>query len=302
MSPDLRTGFLAALIAYLIWGSLPLYFRALGHIAPDELLAHRIVWSVPTGFAFVALAAKWDTLRRLLTFKTLGWLALSALMIGINWMLYIWAVSVERVMEASLGYYINPLVNVLFGLIFFGERLRLAQWASVAIAGIGVLILAMAFGRVPWIALVLCFSFAFYTAVRKKIQVDGRAGFVVEAAILSPIAALWLGHLVRSGQTGPMGGGGWDIPMLLASGPITAIPLILFTVAAARLRLSTIGMMQYIAPTLQFATAVLLFGEPFSNIHAIAFAFIWTALVLFTADSVIGNAKARRLARAARLT
>jgi len=302
MSRDTRIGFLAALAAYLIWGSLPLYFRALDHIHPDELLAHRIIWSVPTGLAFVALAASWRTLERLLTLRTLGWLLLSALLIGTNWMLYIWSVSAERVMEASLGYYINPLVNVLFGLLFFGERLRRAQWLSVAIAAVGVTVLAWAFGRPPWIALVLCFTFAFYTVVRKRIQVDGRAGFVVEAALLSPFAALWLGHLVGSGAAGPMGRSALDIPLIMVAGPITAIPLICFTVAAARLSLSTIGMMQYIAPTLQFATAVLLFDEPFSNIHAIAFGLIWLALAIFTTDSVAGNARARRLARAAPLS
>ncbi|MEM1149580.1 MAG: EamA family transporter RarD [Pseudomonadota bacterium] len=302
MAPETRIGLIAALGAYLLWGLLPLYFRSLGHIRPDELLAHRIIWSVPTGFAFVALAASWQTLRRLLTWRTLCWLALSALLIGVNWMLYIWAVSIERVMEASLGYYVNPLVNVLFGLIFFRERLRPAQWFSVAIACVGVTVLAFAFGRPPWIALVLCFSFAFYTTVRKHIQVDGRAGFVVEAALLSPFAALWLGHLVSTGAAGPMGQGGWDIPLILASGPITAVPLILFTVAAARLTLATVGMMQYIAPTLQFATAVLLFGEAFSNTHAIAFILIWSALIIFTLDSVVGSAKARRLAHSARLT
>ncbi|MEM9740940.1 MAG: EamA family transporter RarD [Pseudomonadota bacterium] len=302
MSSETRMGLLAALAAYLIWGLLPLYFRWLGHIRPDELLAHRIIWAVPTGIVFVALAARWETLRRLITVKTLAWLSLSALLIGVNWMLYIWSVFAERVMEASLGYYINPLINVMFGLIFFGERLRWAQWLSVAIAAVGVIILAFAFGRPPWVAFVLCFTFAFYGTVRKHIQVDGRAGFVIEAALLCPFAAIWLGQLVASGAAGPMGRDAWDIPLIFALGPITAVPLILFTVAASRLTLSTVGMMQYIAPTLQFATAVLLFGEAFSNTHAVAFGFIWVALTIFTADSVLGTAKARRLARSARLT
>ncbi|MEM1105242.1 MAG: EamA family transporter RarD [Pseudomonadota bacterium] len=302
MGFEARTGFFAALAAYVIWGSLPLYFRALDHIRPDELLAHRVLWSVPTGLAFVAIAASWPTLARLLTWKTLGWLCLSAVLIGVNWMLYIWSVSAERVMEAALGYYINPLVNVLFGMVFFGERLRWAQWGSVALATCGVILLAAAFGRPPWIALVLCFTFALYTVVRKHIEVDGRAGFVVEAALLSPFAAVWLGYMVGAGEIGPMGRSAIDIPWILASGPITAVPLILFTIAAQRLSLSAIGMMQYLAPTLQFATAVLLFDEPFSRLHAAAFSLIWIALAIFTSDSVLGNAKARRLARAARLT
>ncbi|MCI4645573.1 MAG: EamA family transporter RarD [Hyphomonadaceae bacterium] len=301
MGSEFRTGFIAALAAYLLWGALPLYFRALDHIRPDEMLAHRIVWSVPTGLAVVALARSWRTLRALLTLRRLAWLVLSAGLIGANWMVYIWAVSVERVTEASLGYYINPLVSVLMGRILFAERLRPAQWISVGIATTGVVILTVGLGYLPWVALFLCFTFAFYGAVRKHIAVDGRAGFAVEAAILAPAAGLWLAHLVSSGQIGPMGQGGWDVFLLIAAGPITAVPLICFTIAAQRLALSTIGMMQYIAPSLQFAIAVLVFGERFTQIHAVAFGFIWLALVIFTTDSLVGSAKARRLARAARL-
>lgn len=302
MSTDLRTGFLAALCAYVIWGALPIYFRALDGLAADEILVHRIIWSVPTGLFFIALASQWDQLRAAITWKRLGWLSISAVLIGANWLVYILSVEAERVMEASLGYYINPLVNVLFGLVFFSERLRVAQWISIALAAIGVGILTIAFGRVPWIALFLCFTFAFYTLVRKQVQVDGRAGFVVEAGLLLPLAMLWGSYLIQSGAAEPMGRGGWDIPLLLASGPITAIPLICFAIAAKRLQLSTIGMMQYIGPTLQFLIAIFVFHEPFSFTHGVAFVFIWGALVVFTTDSLVGQAKARRLARAAQVT
>ncbi len=302
MNADLRTGLVAGFAAYVLWGSLPIYFRALGHIGPGELLAHRIIWSLPTGLIFIALASQWDRVRAVLTLAKLGWLALSALLIGANWLVYIYAVSVDRVMEASIGYYINPLVSVLLGLVLFSERLRRVQWLAVALACIGVAVLTQAFGQVPWIALALCFLFAFYGAIRKKIGVEGRTGFVIEAAILFPAAAFWLAFMVASGESAPMGRGGWDIPLLLASGPITAVPLICFAVAASRLKLSTVGMMQYIAPTLQFLIALFIFKEPFTQTHALAFAFIWLALVVFTADSVIGNARARRLARAAQLT
>ena len=202
-------------------------------------------------------------------------------------------------MEASLGYYINPLVNVLIGAVFFAERLRPAQWAAVGLAGIGVAVMTSALGYLPWVALVLCFTFAFYSIIRKQVQVDSRAGFVVEAALLAPLALMWMGWFV--GQPGGrlIGDGGWDIPLLLVSGPITAVPLILFAIAAKRLRLSTIGMMQYLGPTLQFLISVLIFKEAFGLTHAIAFAFIWTALIVFTIDSLVGEAKARRLARAA---
>ncbi len=299
MSQSLRLGFLCCLGCYTIWGLLPLYFRALDHISPVEMLAHRVIWSVPTGLMLIVLARNWADLRAALTRKHLLWLSVSALLIGLNWLVYIWAVGQERVIEASLGYYINPLVNVLIGAVFFAERLRAAQWIAVAIASVGVAIMASALGHIPWIALVLCFSFAFYSVIRKQVQVDSRAGFVVEAAILAPLALIWFGWFV--GQPGGrfFGEGGWDIAMLLASGPITAAPLILFALAAKRLRLSTIGMMQYIGPTLQFIISVFIFKEAFGLTHAIAFACIWTALIVFTTDSLIGDAKAKRLARAA---
>jgi len=304
MSPDLRLGFLAALAAYGLWGFLPVYFKLLGHVAPADMLAHRIVWSVPTGLAFIALASRWADLGAALKLARLKWLLLSGLLIGTNWFLYIWAVGEGRVMEASLGYYINPLVSVLLGFLVLGERLRPAQWLAVGLAAIGVAMMTPAFGRLPWVALVLCTSFALYGLIRKQVQVDGRAGFVVEAALLFPLAALWLvvqAVTAAPGAAGPFGTSAWDIPALIAAGPVTAIPLILFAVAAKRLMLATIGMMQYIAPTLQFLIA-LLYGEPFTAGHALAFSFIWGALILFTVDSVLGNRRARRLARAAQLS
>lgn len=299
MSPALRLGFLSCLGCYTIWGCLPLYFRALDHIQPTEMLAHRIIWSVPTGLVLILIARNWQQLREALTRKHILWLTVSALLIGVNWLVYIWAVSQERVMEASLGYYINPLINVLIGAIFFEEKLRPAQWFSVMVAAMGVAVMTSALGYLPWVALVLCLSFAFYSIIRKQVQVDSRAGFVVEAAILAPVALLWLNWFAGQPDGAWFGHSSWDFAWLLAAGPITAFPLILFAIAAKRLRLSTMGMMQYIGPTLQFLISVLVFREAFGLIHAVAFGFIWTALIVFTIDSVMGDAKARRLARAA---
>ncbi|MEP1145093.1 MAG: EamA family transporter RarD [Henriciella sp.] len=299
MSPALRLGFLSCLGCYTIWGGLPLYFRALDHIQPTEMLAHRIIWSVPTGLILVVIARNWQQLRAAMTRQHLLWLTVSALLIGLNWLTYIWAVGQERVMEASIGYYINPLINILIGAVFFSERLRLAQWAAVGLAAIGVAVMTSALGYLPWVALVLCFTFAFYSVIRKQVQVDSRAGFVVEAAILAPLALIWLSWFAAQADGRWMGTGGWDIPLILASGPLTAVPLILFALAAKRLRLSTIGMMQYLGPTLQFLISVLIFKEAFGLIHAIAFGFIWSALIVFTIDSLMGEAKARRMARAA---
>ncbi len=303
MTPDLRLGLLAGLAAYGLWGLLPLYFRALDHLRPDEMLAHRIVWSVPTALAFIAIARRWGELRAALTLRRIGWLSVSAVLIGANWLVYIYAVHAGRVMEASIGYYINPLVSVLFGLVFFGERLRPAQWGSIAIAALGVAILTQAFGSFPWIAILLALLFAFYGVIRKTVTVDARAGFAVEAGVLALPALAWLAWLVTSGRVdGPLGEAPVDMPLLFLAGPITAVPLILFAISAKRLNLSTIGIMQYLAPTLQFLIAALVFREPFTPTHALAFACIWLAVAVFTADSVLGNRKARRLARAAQLT
>ena len=301
MNPELRFGLFSAFGAYLIWGGLPLYFRALDHIGPQEMLAHRILWGLPTALIFITLAARWKDLRAALTRRRIGYLAISAALIALNWLVYIWAVSAERVTEASLGYFINPLVSVLIGMVFFSEKLRPAQWVAIAIASAGVAVLTWELGRLPWVSLVLCFTFASYGAVRKQIKVDSRIGFAVETALLFPVAFIWLAWFQQTGQGGWVGDYGWDWLVLPLAGPITAVPLILFALAAKRLKLATIGMMQYLTPTLQFLIAVLVFREPFGTVDAVAFALIWTALVIFTTDSVMGERKARRLARAANL-
>ncbi|MEE2878890.1 MAG: EamA family transporter RarD [Pseudomonadota bacterium] len=301
MTSETRLGLLSAFGAYLLWGGLPLYFRALEHIGPVEMLVHRILWGLPTAIIFVIVAKRWKELRSVVTPQRVAFLAISAALIGTNWLVYIWAVSAERVTQASLGYFMNPLVSVLIGMVFFSEKLRPAQWVAIAVATAGVAVMAFELGRLPWVSLVLCFSFAAYGAVRKKIAVDSRIGFAVETAILFPIALAWLTWFQQTGQGGWVGDYGWDWLTLPIAGPITAVPLILFALAAKRLKLATIGMMQYMTPTLQFLIAVLLFREPFGTVDAAAFGLIWTALFIFTTDSVMGERKARRLARAASL-
>jgi len=301
MDASLRLGFPAALGAYLIWGSLPLYIRAMDHISAFELLAHRVIWSAPTAIGLIAAAANWRDVKAVFTGGKLKWLALSGVLIGSNWAIYIWAIHAEKAIEASLGYYINPLVNVLFGMLFFAERLRVAQWVAVAIAATGVAVMAIGFGHVPWAALALCVTFAFYSVIRKKVLIDSRVGFLVEVAMLAPLAGAWLVWFASTQPGGRwMGAGGWDIVLLVASGPITAFPLILFALAAKRLNLSTLGMMQYIGPTLQFLIAVFIFKEAFTMSHAVAFGCIWTALLIFTGDGLWSDARARWLAGAAR--
>jgi len=297
MSSELRLGFGAALGAYLIWGFLPLYFKAMGHISPELMLAHRIVWSLPTGLILLALAGQLPALKAALNWKTALWLCLSSVLIALNWLVYIWAVGQDRVLEASFGYYINPLVNVAIGAVFFAEALNRSQWSAVALASIGVAIMGAALGSVPFVALVLCFSFAGYSLIRKLIQVDGRAGFVVEAALLFPVAVGWM--FLVSDEIAIWGKGTpGEIGLLMLSGPLTAFPLILFALAAKRLTLATIGMMQYIGPTIQFLLALFVFGEIFGWVHGLAFAFIWLALIVFSGDGWLA-VRGARLARGA---
>lgn len=293
MSSEVRLGFISALGAYTIWGFLPLYFKVMGHISPELMLLHRIIWSLPTGLILLALAGQLPALKAALKWRTALWLGLSSLLIALNWLVYIWAVGEDRVLEASFGYYINPLVNVAIGAVFFAESLNRTQWSAVACASVGVFMMGLALGALPIVALVLCFTFAGYSLIRKLVQVDGRAGFVVEAALLFPIACLWLAHM--SGQGVAIWGKGTalDVGLLVVSGPLTAVPLILFALAAKRLTLATIGMMQYIGPTLQFMLALFVFREVFGLTHGLAFAFIWLALVIFSRDGWRASRKVR---------
>lgn len=284
MSSETRLGFTTAFGAYLIWGFLPLYFKILGHIEPELMLAHRIVWSVPTGLILLGIAGQLPALKAVFNWRTALWLAVSAVLIAANWLIYIWAVGQERVLEASFGYYINPLITVAIGAMFFAERLSLTQWSAVAFAGCGVVIMGIALGAVPIVALFLCFSFAGYSVIRKIVKVDGRAGFVIEAAMLFPFALIWMLNFAGDGGAVWGRGDARDVGLLLLSGPLTAFPLILFALAAKRLTLATIGMMQYIGPTLQFLLALIVFGEVFGPTHGIAFALIWLAVIVFSRD------------------
>jgi len=295
MPTDIRTGLAAGLGAYTIWGLLPLYFKLVGEYPVSVILFHRIGWSLPTGIILVLLVARWRDLVRLLTPRRLFWLTLSGLLIGLNWFVYIWAVGQERVMEASLGYYINPLMNVAFGALFLSERLRRVQWFAVALAAIGVGIETLAFGRVPYVALILCMTFAVYSLIRKQIAVDSRLGFLIEVLVLIPFVAIWVQLSGLWGQLAPHEPADWML--LAAAGPITAVPLILFATAARRLRLSTIGFIQYLGPTLQFAVGFA-YGEPLGPTRLIAFAFIWTAVIVFSLDSLRREMTERRARRA----
>ncbi len=286
---DARDGVVAALVAYLVWGFLPIYFKALESVPATEVLVHRIVWAVPFGALIIHLRGQWGEVRRALTHRSmLFWLSLSALFIAVNWLAYIWAVQSEQVFQASLGYYINPLIWVLVGVAFMGERLRRLQLVAVLLATVGVLVLTISGGQFPLLALFLAVSFTAYGVIRKKVVIGGMPGLFVETVVLLLPAIAWLAWLAGSGAASFGGDDTGMSLLLLAAGPITVVPLLCFALAARRLTLTTIGFMQFIAPTLQFACGVY-FGEALTTAHMICFGFIWTAVIVFSVDAMLAE-------------
>ena len=282
-----RTGLMAAIAAFTIWGVLPLYLKPLGHVPALEIMSHRIVWCCLFVFAWLALRRETGAVRAALATPQTRWrLAASAGLISLNWLLYVWAVGHGHVIESSLGYFINPLLSVVLGVVALGERLNRAQKAAVSLAALGVLYLAIVAGRPPWIALVLAASFGLYGFIRKVVAVDAVAGLATETLLLLPFAGALLLWLEWRG-TGALGRAALHVDvLLLASGLITALPLALFAYGARRIPLSTVGLVQYIGPTLQFLTGVWLYREPFSLQRAIGFTFIWTALAIYAGDGL----------------
>lgn len=253
-----RQGVLLALAAYFIWGIAPAYFKLIYYVPADEILTHRVIWSFFFMVVLMSICRQWSYLKTLIqTPQKIFMLAVSAVLIGGNWLLFIWAVNNHHMLEARLGYFINPLVNIVLGMIFLGERFRRMQWLAVILAICGVLVQLWTFGSLPIIALGLAFSFAFYGLVRKKIAVEAQTGMLIET--------MWL---------------------LIAAGIVTTVPLLCFTAAATRLRLSTLGFFQYIGPTLMFLLAVTFYGEKPGADKMVTFAFIWVALAIFVMDAI----------------
>jgi chloramphenicol-sensitive protein RarD len=272
------------LTAYAVWGVLPLYFKALATVGPVEIVAHRIVWSLVLLTVLAALLRRWPAIRTAIADPRLAaTLLLTATLIGVNWTVYIYAVVSGHVLEGSLGYYLNPLVNVLLGVAFLKERLTRVQAGAVALAGVGVAILALGAGSALWISLALAASFASYGFVRKVAPVDAFEGLYIETLFLTPPALAWLGWLAAQHQSGFHVTLRTDL-LLVLGGAVTAIPLLLFTAAAKRLPYSTLGFLQYVAPSLQFLIAVAVFGEPLTSSHLFCFALIWTALAIFIVE------------------
>jgi chloramphenicol-sensitive protein RarD len=282
-------GLAYALAAYLTWGGMAVYIKALAPVPPLEILAHRVAWSVV--FLFGLLVAR-RRLGLLAHAREVPWhLAASTLLIAANWLVFIWAVGAGRLLEASLGYYVNPLVNVLLGVLFLGERLSRRQLAAVALAGAGVAAMVLRLGGLPWVALALALSFGLYGLVRKRSGLDAAAGLLAETALLAPPAVAYLALLAARGS-GAFGREAGQSLLLAAAGVITAVPLVWFALGVQRLRLSTLGLVQYLSPTVQFLLAVLLYGEPFTAAHAAAFGCIWAGLALFSWDALRPRAPA----------
>lgn len=276
-------GLAMGLGAYLSWGVIPLYFRLVRHVPAVDVVAHRVVWSVLFLSILLSLTGGWGTARAALRSRaTLLSLCGSSVLIAINWVVFVWAVEHGQVLQASLGYFINPLVSVLLGMTFLKERLRPGQYASLALAAAGVAVLTIALGRLPWVALTLAVSFGVYGLLRKTVSVGPLVGLSMETALLAPLA---LAYVIFSGHTTQMSGNTHVV--LALAGPVTALPLLMFAAGARRLRLTTMGFLQYLAPTCQFLLAVFAFGEPFTKTQAISFSMIWAALLLYSIDSLV---------------
>lgn len=281
---EARVGLLYGLGAYGWWGVAPLYFHLLTHVPALTVLCHRIVWSVVFLGLILLAQRRWgEVAAALRDRRTLGWLAISATLISVNWFVFIYSVETGRVVQASLGYYINPLINVLLGWTLLRERLRPWQWVSVALATIGVGVAATGAGGLPWIALTVAFSFAMYGLLRKLVRVGPMIGLFVETTMLVIPALVLIGHGLVSGDSPPSPG---TMGLLMAAGVITALPLLWFVAAARRLTLTTIGFLQYIAPSMQLVMAVSFLGEALDARRIVTFGFIWAALAVFSVDSV----------------
>lgn len=289
-----RQGLLAATGCYLLWGFLPLYWKQLQHIPALEILIHRMVWSFVFVVILLSLRKNWSWLHNELNPKTIGAFILSGLLLALNWFLYIWAVNNGHIIETSLGYFINPLVNVALGIIVLGERLRSVQWLAILLATTGVLYLTFMYGSFPWIAITLAFSFGIYGLLRKTAKLGSLQGLSLETAIFLLPALGYLAYLNNQSQLMIGQSDATATAMLIGAGVVTSIPLLLFAYGAQRITLATLGILQYLAPSIQFLIGWLVYDEPFPPERFIGFAFIWLGLLIYTSERVITLRNVRR--------
>lgn len=292
-SGDSVDGFLLALVTYLIWGVMPLYMKLVAHLPTIEVIAHRVIWSLPIALAVLL----WQ--RRLGDFKKairsprmVAQAAIAAFFVSINWGIYVWAISVDRTLETALGYYINPLVTVLVGALVLGERMTRVQMIAIALAAAAVAVLTFDGGGLPWVSLALAGSWATYAFLKKTLPVGPAQGFLLEVTLLSVPAVAYFFYIQSNGTGHFFDRGGGEALLLMGCGVVTAVPLLLYATAAKRLTLTTIGLMQYIAPTIVFLIAVFVFKEPFSSTKLIAFMLIWAGLAIYAGSILRNRAKA----------
>ena len=284
---DSLRGFGFALTAYLLWGFLPIFMKAVAHISPAEVIAHRVIWSIPiAGAVLWATGRTADLMVALRTPRMLLMAAATAALISVNWGIYVWSIGAGHALDAALGYYINPLFSVFLGAVLLGERLSRAQMAAIALAALAVLVLTIEAGKLPLVALGLTVTWGIYAYLKKSLPIGPNQGFFLEVLILLPFALGYVIWAQVSGSSHFIAGVTSDTVLLLSCGLVTAVPLMVYANGAKLLRLSTIGIMQYIAPTMIFLTAVFLFGEPFGRGKMIAFPMIWLALVIYTVSMV----------------
>jgi len=287
LAPRALRGLTATTAAFTIWGSFPVYLHALAGVPALQVIAHRVTWSCLFLLGWLlARRELWRLSAALTRPPLLARLALSASLISCNWLVYVWSVTHDRIVDSSLGYYINPLVNVLLGVLVLKERLNRVQWLAVALAALGVVYLTVLAGQLPWIALTLALSFSLYGLVRKVISVDALPGLATETLLLAPLAVGFLLWCNATGSGALLHSSSAVTLLLLGSGPLTAVPLLLFAYGARSLRYATVGVLQYIAPSLQLLSGVLLFHESFGPARAWGFAVIWGALLIYAADSL----------------
>ncbi len=276
-----------ALLSFLIWGLSPVYWKLLKSVPAFEILMHRMIWSFLFLLPLLALRGRWpEFVSTLKTPRRMYGLLASTIIVACNWFTFIYAINHDQVLQASLGYYINPLVNVLLGTLILKERLRPLQGVAVGLATIAVLYLTVGYGRIPWMALILAFTFGFYGLIRKMVAVGALVGLSVETLLLSAPATVYLIYLETAGRGAFLHAGADVSILLMGAATVTGLPLLLFTMGARRIHLSTVGFLQYLAPTCNFLLAVFVFGEPFSGTKAMAFALIWIALAIYSADSL----------------
>ena len=282
-----RSGLIAGIAAFATWGLIPVYWKLLSNLPALEILAHRFVWTTVFLIGLLSFQQRWPEVREATrSRRALLYCFASGLAISVNWLFFIWSVNVGRVIETSLGYFMTPLVNVLFGALFLRERLTRWQLVSVLLALVGVLNLTLGYGKFPWLAITLCISFGLYGLLRKKSGVRPIPGLFLETALLTPLAAGYLIYLLRAGHSA-LGSASWPFVLLLIStGVVTGLPLVWFGHAARHLRLTTVGFLQYLSPSCSFFLGVFLYHEPFTRAHLITFIFIWVALVIFTAEAI----------------